>query len=190
MMMHRGKHLILLATGLALLSAFLPSEAPLAHAGAQVDGEDSDILRGTISEIRDKRRALLVVIRSMSVDTRGPLRAVFEEVFEGSRPAPRHKLTHDLIAKRLERYTRDYGSLSTVESMDEADFVIVFKVVSLTRSFSPEEPFIRGEMFVILNRTPERPQPVLVWRSKGDQTSPDDAVGDFIKSLKAVRGER
>ena len=174
---------------LALL-LLLPTAGAPARVSAQAgDGED-EVPRGELSEIRDKRRALLVVSRSLSVDTRGPARAVMAEVFEGARPAPRHDYAYDLVSKRIEKYARQYGGLTAVESVEEADFVIVYKVVTEHRSFSPDEPFVFGEMFVFLNRTPERPQPVLLWRTKSDHAAPGDAVSDFIKSLKAVRGEK
>jgi hypothetical protein len=175
----------------ALLFALLllPPGMPARVSAQAGDGED-EVPRGELAELRDKRRALLVVSRSLSVDTRGPVRAVVSEVFEGMRPAPRHEYAYDLVSKRIEKYAREYRGLTAVESVEEADFVIVYKVVTEHRSFSPDEPFIFGEMFVFLNRAPERPQPVLLWRTKSDHAAPGDAASDFIKSLKAMRGEK
>lgn len=185
-------HITRNAVQAALLSALVlcaAAGAP-AQSGADDDGEGW-VERGALSEIRDKRRALLVVSRSYSVDTRGPLRSVIDEVFERQgRAFLRHEYAYELVARRFERYERQYGGLEIVETLEEADFVIVYKVVALHRSFSEDEPFVYGEMFVFLNRTPERPQPVLLWRTKGDHTPPGEAVGDFLKSLKAVRGQK
>ena len=162
-----------------------------AAAAAQSAADDGEVPRGELSEIRDRRRALLVVSRSYSVDTRGPLRGVFEEVFEKpARAVLRHEYAYELVARKLERYEREHGGLEIVETLEEADFVIVYKVVTLHRSFSEDEPFVYGEMFVFLNRAPERPQPALLWRTKGDHVPPGEAVGDFLKSLKAVRGQK
>lgn len=174
----------------ALLSALVLCAAAGGSAQSTPDDE-AGVARGELSEIRDKRRALLIVNRSYSVDTRGPLRSVVEEVFDRQgRVALRHEYAHGLVSRRLERYEREGGGLKLVETLEEADFVIVYKVVALHRSFSEDEPFVYGEMFVFLNPTPERPQPALLWRTKGDHNSPGEAAGDFIKSLKAVRGEK
>lgn len=165
--------------------------AAAAGAAAQSAADDGEVPRGELSEIRDRRRALVVVSRSYSVDTRGSLRGVFEEVFEKpARAVLRHEYAYELVARRLERYEREYGGLEIVETLEEADFVIVYKVVALHRSFSEDEPFVYGEMFVFLNRAPGRPQPALLWRTKGDHVPPGEAVGDFLKSLKAVRGQK
>jgi len=173
----------LLCCALALCAA--------AGAAAQSAADDGEVPRGELSEIRDRRRALVVVSRSYSVDTRGPLRGVFEEVFEKpARAVLRHEYAYELVARRLERYEREYGGLEIVETLEEADFVIVYKVVALHRSFSEDEPFVYGELFVFLNRAPERPQPALLWRTKGDHVPPGEAVGAFLKSLKAVRGQK
>ena len=180
------------AVGAALLFVALVLCAA-ARAPAQTADDDGEggVERGELSEIRDKRRALLVVSRSYSVDTRGPLRSVVEEVFEKpTRAVLRHEYAYGLVSRRLERYEREYGGLEIVEALEEADFVIVYKVVAIHRSFSEDEPFVYGEMFVFLNRTPGRPQPSLLWRSKGDHVSPGEAVGEFVKSLKAVRGQK
>ena len=177
----------------ALLCALALCAAAAARVPAQSTPDDgeSGVLRGELSEIRDKRRALLIVNRSYAVDTRGSLRSVVEEVFaKPGRIGLRQEYAHDLVARKLERYEREHGGLQLVETLEEADFVIVYKVVALHRSFSEDEPFVYGEMFVFLNRTPGRPQPALLWRSKGDHVSPGEAVGEFVKSLKAVRGQK
>lgn len=177
-----------------LLLALLAPCAP--HARAQEEGGDDDglgtpIVRGEMSELRDKRRVLLIASRSLLVDIRGTLRAVLDEVFDASpRPAPRHQYAYDQIVKKFDRYARDYQALTVVETMEEADFVVVYKAIAEHRSFAPDEPFVYGEMFVFLKTDAERPQPVLLWRTKGDHVAPGDAAGDFIKALKATRGER
>jgi hypothetical protein len=176
----------------ALLLLLTLTVSPCGLRAAAQDGDDGvvgvSIARGELAEIRDKRRVLLLVSRSLSVDVRGALQAVLDEVFgESPRPAPRHQYAYDQIAKKFERYGRDYRPLALVETLDEADFVVVYKAVAEHRSYSPEEPFVFGEMYVFLK---SGSQPVLLWRTKGDRVTPGDAAGDFIKALKAVRGER
>src|SRR5918999_167866 len=85
--------------GAALLCALLLGAAAGAPAQSGVDDGEGWVARGELSEIRDKRRALLVVSRSYSVDTRGPLRGVFEEVFEKpARVVLRHEYAYELVA--------------------------------------------------------------------------------------------
>ena len=48
----------------------------------------------------------------------------------------------------------------------------------------PERP----ESFVIA-LGPDR-APRVVWESEGDDTNPEDAIGDFIKAFRNVRGEK
>ena len=149
------------------------------------------VLRAPLSVIANKQRALLIVTRSLAVDTRGRVRGVINEVFDTeARSLPRHEYAYGLASKRLEKYAGERGSLTLVEKLEEADFVIVFKVVREVRSFAPEEPFIYGEMFVFLNKTPDESEPALLWRSKDDTTSPEDAARELIKQLKLVRGEK
>lgn len=177
------KALLLLAL-LSVCAARVPAQETDDELGVQ-------IMRGELAELRGKSRVLLIVSRSWSVDIRGTLHGVLEEVFADSpRPAPRHQYAYDQIVKKLDRYTRDSGALTTVETMEEAEFVIVYKAIAEHRSFSPDEPFVFGEMFVFLKKQPESPQPVLLWRTKGNRVNPGDAAGDFLKALKAVRGER
>ena len=190
-MTHRVK-LPALATTLTPTLALLlclAAGAPAARAQVPADDDSERILRGQISDIKGMRRALLVVSRSLAVDIRGQTHAVFKEVFGGRGPG-RHKYAYDLIAKRLERYAQESRALQAVETLPEAEFIIVYKVVSQVRSFDPDEPFVFGTMYVILNKTPERPRPTLVWRTRGDRTSPDDAARDLIKALKDARGEK
>jgi hypothetical protein len=171
--------------------ALLPAGAVAAR--AQTDGAQMEerVLRAPMSMIANKQRAALIVNRSLSVDTRGRVHGVINEVFDlQSRATPRHDYAYELVSKRLEKYAREGGSLTLVEELDEADFVIVFKVVREVRSFAPDEPFIYGEMFIFLNKTPDEPVPALLWRSKDDTTSPEDATRELIKQLKTVRGEK
>jgi hypothetical protein len=193
-MTYRVKRLARTARLLPLLALLLVAACATAasaqDAGVADDGHaDERILRGQISDIKGMRRALLVASRSLAVDIRGQTRGVFDEVFGGRGPG-RHKYAYGIISKRLEKYAQEGRGLQAVETLDEAEFVIVYKVVSEVRSFDPDEPFVFGTMYVILNKTPERPRPVLVWRTKGDRMTPDDAAREFVKALKDARGEK
>lgn len=156
------------------------------------DGGDlGEISRESFSEVREMRRVLLVATKSLTVDTRGPARGVLEEVFqkpEGS--LRRHDYAHSVIGKRLNRYIRRHRSITAVETLSEADFVVVFKVLNEQPSFIAAEPHVYGEMFVILNRAPARPRPVVVWWTRHNQTPLEDAVDDFLRDLRELRGEK
>ena len=167
--------------------------AGAASVSAQEDGArvEERVLGAPLSVLAGKRRAALIVNRSLSVDTRGRVRGIINEIFyDQPRMLPRHEYAYELVSKRFEKYVNDYRSLVLVEDLEEADFVIVYKVVREVRSFSPDEPFVYGEMFVFLNKSQDEPEPALLWRTKDDQTSPEDASKEFIKQLKTLRGER
>jgi hypothetical protein len=159
---------------------------------AQEDGRmEERVVSAPLAVIAGKKRAALIVSRSLSVDMRGKVRGIISEVFDKDSPAnPRHDYAYELASRRLQKYVDEYGSLTLVESVEEADFVIVFKVIREVKSFSPEEPFVYGEMFVFLNRSVEEPVPPLLWKTKDDHETPEDAVKEFVRQLKAVRGER
>ena len=159
---------------------------------AQEDGRmEERVVSAPLAVIAGKRRVALIVNRSLSIDMRGKIHGIISEVFDRESPAhPRHDYAHELVSRRLQKYVDEYQSLTLVESVEEADFVIVFKVVREVKSFSPEEPFVYGEMFVFLNRSIEEPVPPLLWKTKDDHETPEDAVKEFVKQLKAVRGER
>ncbi|HEX5709589.1 MAG TPA: hypothetical protein VFX96_20085 [Pyrinomonadaceae bacterium] len=153
--------------------------------------EDGEISRDSFPEVREMRRVMLVATKSLTVDTRGPARGVLEEVFRRpARQLRRHDYAYSVIGKRLNRYIRRHRSMTAVESLSEADFVIVFKVLNEQPSFIASEPHIYGEMFVILNRTEARARPVIVWWTKHNQTSLEDAVDDFLDDLRELRGEK
>lgn len=177
-----------------IISAFALLVICATHAPAQ-DGDEKlkeTVVSAPLSLIADKRRVALVVSRSLSIDTRGKVRGVIHEVFDQASPSPlRHEYGHKLIARRLEKYASAGGGLTLVEDLKEADFVIVYKIVKQVSSYSMEEPFLYGEMFVFLNSMiAEDAVPPLLWRTKNDRRTPDDAAKDFIKELMAVRGER
>lgn len=151
-----------------------------------------EVLYGSLSEIRYKRRALLLTNKNFLVDTRGPARAVLSTISNAQQSARRyvHAPAHNIIGKKLNKYIRAYKSMGSVEDMAEADFIIVFHVMRETPSFIPHRPFVFGEMFVVLNGSAQDPRPRIIWQTKKELTSAEDAVGAFIKDLKSVRGEK
>jgi len=181
----RQQHAPTLARALAAAALFaLPAAL---HAPAQAPAA-----RGPLSEIKDRRRAALLVSRAHTVDARDPSRAAldsYRRALAGDPPRP-HAAGYRSAARGLNKYIRKYRSLSAVDTVGEADFVILFNVLRARRSFIPEEPFVFGKLFVIARPTVAGTPPRVVWESEGDESSVEDALGDFLKALRALRGER
>jgi hypothetical protein len=168
------------AAFLLALSALLPASAQTTAGYA------------SLSEIKDRRRAALIVSRVQTVDARDPTRAVLEgyrRALDGDPPRP-HAAGHRLAARRLNKYIRSRRSLTAVETVADSDFVIFFNVVRARRSFMPDEPYVFGKLFVIAHPAREGAPPRIVWESEGEDASVEDAIGDFLKALMTARGER
>lgn len=142
----------------------------------------------SLAEVRDMRRVLLVVFRSRVVDASGNERAIIEDVLKADpRPKGRFRWVHMQIARKLDKYKDKYRSLSAAEGLADADYVIYFNVVEFRRILDTVYPY--GELFVIVKGTPEQLKPPrVVWRAHKVLFA-EDAIGNLIKELKAVRGE-
>jgi hypothetical protein len=183
----------------ALVTASLLALACAAAAGAsgarRQEGEarrQEELRRGSVADLRDRRRAALLVVRTQTVDARDPAIVAVELYRQaaggmGARP---HVAGHRAVARQLNKYIRKHRSLTAVKSAAEADFVLVFNVLRVRGSFIPDEPYIFGKLFVIARGTQADPRPSVVWESKGYESRIDKALGDFLKALRAVRGER
>ena len=142
----------------------------------------------SLDEIRDKRRALLVVFRSGVVDAGNGESLIIDQVLK-SDPTPSGRLrgVYGLMAKKLNSYIRKYRSLSAAQDLSEADYVISFNLVEYRRILNTTYPY--GELFVIAKGTPETQKPPhVIWRGKKVLYA-GDAIGDLIKELKLLRGE-
>lgn len=146
--------------------------------------------RGSLEEIRDKRAMMLVVGRSFSVDARAPAEVSDEDVLTAMETArPRHSLSaYRLIGARLNGYIRKYHSMTSVESRDDADFFVVFKIMEERHSLIDGRPITYGKLFVVTRGAGGALR--LVWESRGEMSIDDDAAGQFIRALKQVRGEQ
>lgn len=141
-----------------------------------------------LTEVRNMRRALLVVFRSRVVDASGNERAIIEDVLKADpRPKGRFRWVHTQIARKLDKYKNKYRSLFPAEGLADADYVIYFNVVEFRRILDTVYPY--GELFVIVKGSPEQLKPPrVVWRANKVLFA-EDAIGNLIKELKAVRGE-
>lgn len=165
----------------------------LTTSGAAVAQDSTERLRsahapGSLAEVRDKHRALLVVFRSRVVDASGGERAIIEDVLKADpRPKGRFRWVHTQIARKLDKYMQKYRSLFPAEGLADADYVIYFNVVEFRRILDTIYPY--GELFVIVKGSPaELKPPRIVWRANKVLFA-EDAIGNLIKELKAVRGE-
>ena len=141
-----------------------------------------------LSEVRDKRRALLLVFRSKVVSVTDRERGIIEDVLKADpQPSNRYRWVYGQLARKLNSYIRKYKSLTAANELADADYVIFFNVVEFRRILDTFYPY--GELFVIVKGSPEtRKPPRVVWRAKKMRFA-SDAIGDLIKDLKNLRGE-
>jgi hypothetical protein len=142
----------------------------------------------SLEELRDKRKALLVVYKSRVIDAGDRERAIIEDVLKANpEPKGRYRWVYTQLAKKLNKYIDKYNSLRPARELSEADYVIFFNVVEFSRILNTPYPY--GELFVIVKGSPETLKPPrIVWRARKILFA-EDAIGDLIKDLKAIRGE-
>ena len=142
----------------------------------------------SLSEIRDKQNALLVVFKSRVIDAGDRERAIIDDVLKADpEPKGRYRWVYSQLAKKLNNYIRKYRSVTPAHELAEADYVIFFNVVEFRWILNTLYPY--GELFVIVKGSPETLKPPrVVWRAK-KMLIAEDAIGDLIMDLKAVRGE-
>jgi len=142
----------------------------------------------SLAEVRDKRNVLLVVFKSRVLDVTDRERAIIEDVLKADPyPKGRYRWVYSQIAAKLNKYAKKYRSLSAAADLSEADYVIFFNVVEFRRILNTIYPY--GELFVIVKGSPETLKPPrVVWKARKVLFA-EDAIGDLIKDLKAIRGE-
>ena len=155
-------------------------------ASAQEPQDDGYL--NALSEVRDKRSALLLVFRSRVVSVTDRERAIIEDVLKAHpQPSGRYRWVYGQLARKLNSYIRKYKSLTAASELAEADYVIFFNVVEFRRILGTTYPY--GELFVIVKGSPETQKPPrVVWRAKKMRFA-TEAIGDLIKDLKTLRGE-
>jgi hypothetical protein len=167
-----------------------------AHAPAQDEpgptgqGEagGSAVLYGSVEELKYSRRVLLLVRRSSVVDSGGTAKTVLNDAYrtDGDMRS-RYPRLFNLLARKLNNYMKKYQSMSAARDVSEADLIVFFNLLEYRRPLGVPYPY--GELFVILNdRSGVRP-PRIVWKTRKSSVWAEDAIGDFLKDLKAVRGE-
>jgi hypothetical protein len=142
----------------------------------------------SLAEVRDKRSALLVVFKSRVLDVSDRESAIIDDVLKADpKPQGRYRWVYSQLANKLNKYIHKYRSLSAASELSNADYVIFFNVVEFRRILNTVYPY--GELFVIVKGSPEKLKaPRVVWRARKVLYA-EDAIGDLIKDLKAIRGE-
>jgi hypothetical protein len=181
----KGQSLSLrIVASLALVFLFA---APLS---AQEEGSTSspELSIGSLSELADKRRALLIIKRAAIVDARGGVNSLIEEALKSDpRLSRRYRLTYNIIAGKLNRFMKKYKSISAAQRIEEADYVIFFNLLEYRRPLGIPHPF--GELYVIANAQPgARGGPRLVWKSRKARWA-EDAMDELLDELKLLRKE-
>ena len=142
----------------------------------------------SLSELRDKQRALLVVFKSRVIDVNNDERAIIDDVLKGDRaPRGRYARVYNDLAIKLNKYINKHKSMLPARNLADAEYVIFFNVVEFRRILNAIYPY--GELFVIMKGSPQDQKPPrIVWRAKKMLVA-TDAIGDLIKDLKTLRGE-
>lgn len=155
---------------------------------AQNGSSPTNHILGSLSEISNQDRALLVVLRSRVVSADQDNRDVLELVLRTDpEPRPRYRYVYGTIAKKLNKYIRKYRSLSAATQLSDADCVIFFNLVEYRRILNTFYPF--GEIYIIVKGAPDiQKPPRVIWKSQ-KVTWAGDAVDEFIKELKRARRE-
>lgn len=142
----------------------------------------------SLEEVRDKHSVLLLVYKSRVIDAGDREGAIIDDVLKADpEPKGRYRWVYTELAKKLNKYIRKYNSIRAARELSDADYVIFFNVVEFRRILNTRYPY--GELFVIVKGSPETLKPPrVVWRAKKVSYA-EDAIGDLIKDLKAIRGE-
>jgi hypothetical protein len=176
------------ATGILLLLLVLATGRPAFGRGRQnSDDATPSVVTGSLTELRNRRRVLLIVRRSLVIDSRGQAATVLNEVYKtDSAASRRYPRLFNLLARKLNNYMRKYQSISAAENVSDADFIVFFNLLEYRRPLGYPYPY--GEMFVILNDKTGGKPPRIIWKTR-DSSWAEDAIDNLIKDLKAARGE-
>ena len=172
-----------------LLLLCVTAHAQEARTPAEGRGVGAFVTEGSLSELRSKSRVMLVITRSLVVDTREPARALVRQAYNADpRNTRRHRYAFNTIARKLNKYIRKYGGMSAAAEVGDAEYLLVFNLLEYKVVLGRAYPY--GEMYVVLNQPPDSPDPPrLLWKARKVLWA-EDAVGEFIKELKVVRGEK
>jgi hypothetical protein len=151
----------------------------------EAGAESPPVAFGTLDEIRGKRLVRLLVVRPRTVSASDPTQGVVAAVASGADTSPRLRWTHDLIARRLNKYIRKYRSMTAILPGMEPDYVIVFHLLRYRAVLNGVYP--SGDMYVVSYKAPGPAR--ILWRTSKEMFE-EDATKELLKALKASRGEK
>jgi hypothetical protein len=155
------------------------------------NGNDTDgggIVKGSLVDLRNGRRVILMVRRGAVIDTRGQAKAIINEAYRGDPDARlRYPRLFNALARKLNNYMKKYGTITAVKNVADTDFIIFFNLLEYRRPLGYPYPY--GELFVIFNDRLGGGPPRIVWKMRKSPMWAEDAIEDFINDLKSVRGE-
>jgi hypothetical protein len=173
---------------LLLLIVWLMSCPVLHQAGQNSVDANGSVVTGSLEELKNSQRVIVLVNRSSVIDSRGQAKTILDEVY---RTAPETRLRYprlyNSLARKLNNYMKKYQSIRPAEDVAGADFIIFFTLLEYRKPLGVPYPY--GELFVILNKRADGKPPRIVWKSRKSSMWVEDAIGDFLKDLRAVRGE-
>jgi hypothetical protein len=177
---------------LLLLFVLLANHSALSQSQpTAVDGNSSSsgsMLTGSLAELRNSRRVLLLVRRSTVIDSRGQARTIINEAYkEDTDTHYRYPRLFNALARKLNNYMKKHSNITAVKNAVDSDFIIFFNLLEYRRPLGYPYPY--GELFVILNDRFNGKPPRIVWKSRKSSMWAEDAIEEFIRELKVVRGE-
>jgi hypothetical protein len=170
---------------LLLMSSFA---LPAAQEDTTASASSEQAAGGTLAELRDKHRVWLIVRRGALLDARGADESVLSEVYREGNLRQNYPRTFNLIARKLNKYMKEHGSITAAQTLSDSEFIIFFNVLEIRRPLGT--PYAYGELFVVLSAKSNKSKPRVIWKTKSGGMFVDEAIGDLISELKAVRGER
>jgi len=143
----------------------------------------------SMAELKDSQRLTLLIKRSSVVNASESDDPIIAEALSADpRESLKFRYAYRVIATKLNQYMRKYRSISAVQEIAEADFIVYFKLVEYRRLLNGVYPY--GELFIIVNPRAEGSRPArIVWKTK-KVTFAEDAIKDFVRELRRVRQER
>jgi hypothetical protein len=80
--------------------------------------------------------------------------------------------------------------MAAFDTRAPTEVFIVFKITRERANFTADNSFSYGKIFAFTLAGGEKAKPRVVWESEGEMTMAEDAADEFIKALKAMRGEK
>ncbi len=141
----------------------------------------------SLLEVRGKKRALLLVFKSGILDTHDIDRPIIELALKSDPKDRRYWFTYATLAKKLNAYIKKYKSMTAVDQLSDADYIVLFNLLEYRTVLNTTYPY--GELFVVVKENPETKMPPrIIWKSRKVQWA-GDAARDLIKEFRTVRGE-